>query len=159
MAGTKLRTLGKKLMESNQKCNIAVTTLNNEIYKLDINSQSIYFIDKNECSKELGCGDIALKATISNNVVKSVKIQIIPRKTSDYEIIPFSSMPEQNKRNIDDFMTKYILKPYELGKDSIGVEINFNKEFYVPIILPRIEEIKEEIKKINDSLLELEDMV
>lgn len=68
-------------------------------------------------------------------------------------------MPEQNKRNIDDFMTKYILKPYELGKDSIGVEINFNKEFYVPIILPRIEEIKEEIKKINDSLLELEDMV
>lgn len=159
MAGTKLRTLGKKLMESNQKCNIAVTTLNNEIYKLNINSQSIYFIDKNECSKELGCGDIALKATISNNVVKSVKIQIIPRKTSDYEIIPFSSMPEQNKRNIDDFMTKYILKPYELGKDSIGVEINFNKEFYVPIILPRIEEIKEEIKKINDSLLELEDMV
>lgn len=88
MAGTKLRTLGKKLMESNQKCNIAVTTLNNEIYKLDINFQSIYFIDKNECSKELGCGDIALKATISNNVVKSVKIQIIPRKTSDYEIIP-----------------------------------------------------------------------
>lgn len=53
MAGTKLRTLGKKLMESNQKCNIAVTTLNNEIYKLDINFQSIYFIDKMNVAKNL----------------------------------------------------------------------------------------------------------
>lgn len=156
MAENKLRALGKKLMESNQKCNIKVTTLNNEVYKLDIDSQSIYFKDKKGTCKELGCGDFSLKATFNNNVVKSVKIQIIPRKTNDFEIIPFSSIPEQNKRNIDEFMEKNIFKPYKLGNDLIGVEINFNKEFYTAEILEDVKSIKTAIKNINNSIVELE---
>lgn len=156
MTGTELRALGKKLMDSNQKDNVIVTTMNNESYKLDISSQSIYYKDHEGKSKELGCGDISLKATITNNIVKSVKIQIIPRKTSDYEIIPFSSAPEQNKRNIDNFMGKYIFKPYELGRDNVGVEVNFNKEFYTTEKMDNVATISSDIHKLSDIIGNLE---
>ena len=45
-------------------------------------------------------------------------------------------------------MQKYVFKPYVLGKNVVGVELNFNKEFYVP----------EKIDKVEDVLVELENL-
>ena len=76
------------------------------------------------------------------------KIAIEPFLTSDYEIIPHHFEEHENKREVEAFMQKYVLKPYVLGKNVVGVELNFNKEFYVP----------EKIDKVEDVLAELENL-
>lgn len=49
-------------------------------------------------------------------------------------------------------MEKYVFKPYTLGKNVIGVELNFNKEFYVAEKKENPEDILAEIKALNDEL-------
>ena len=46
-------------------------------------------------------------------------------------------------------MKKYVFKPYILGNNTVGVEINFNKEFYVPEKLEKVEDILGEIKVLD----------
>ena len=53
-------------------------------------------------------------------------------------------------------MERYIFKPYELGKNVIGVELNFNKEFYVPEKLDSVEDVLLELKELNDKLKDIE---
>ena len=49
-------------------------------------------------------------------------------------------------------MKKYVFKPYVLGNNTVGVEINFNKEFYVPEKLEKVEDILEEIIKMEKEI-------
>ena len=49
-------------------------------------------------------------------------------------------------------MDKYIYKPFEYGKNVVGVEINFNKEFYVPEKLDSVDDIISEIEKIDKQI-------
>lgn len=60
-----------------------------------------------------------------------------------------------NKREIDAFMQKYVFKPYTLGNNTVGVEINFNKEFYVPEKMEKAEDILKEIEELNEELKEV----
>ena len=60
-----------------------------------------------------------------------------------------------NKREIDAFMQKYVFKPYALGNNTVGVEINFNKEFYVPEKLEKVEDILKEIEALNEKSKEV----
>lgn len=61
-----------------------------------------------------------------------------------------------NKREIDAFMQKYVFKPYTLSGNTVGVEINFNKEFYVPEKMEKAEDILREIEELNVELKVLE---
>lgn len=88
--------------------------------------------------------------------MKNVKVKIDPLTTSDYEIIPHHFSAEANSAEIDAFMQKYIFKPYALGNNTVGVELNFNKEFYVPEEIGSVEDILAEIKKLDEELGEIE---
>lgn len=57
-----------------------------------------------------------------------------------------------NKREIDAFMQKYVFKPYILGGNTVGVEINFNKEFYVPEKMEKAEDILKEIEELDSEI-------
>ena len=49
-------------------------------------------------------------------------------------------------------MAKYIYKPFEYGKNVVGVELNFNKEFYVPEQLDKAEDILAEIEDLDKQI-------
>ena len=49
-------------------------------------------------------------------------------------------------------MQKYVFKPYVLGKNVVGVELNFNKELYVPEEKSDIIAITKEIKRILETI-------
>ena len=79
-----------------------------------------------------------------------------PEITTDYEIIPLRFDEAANNAEIAAFIKKYIFKPCELGENKIGVELNFNKEFYVPERLESVEDILAEIKALDAQLKEVE---
>ena len=101
----------------------------------------------------VGCG----KFTYKNNKDRKtgttvVETYIEPSYINDYEIIPHHFDVYENKREIDAFMERYIFKPYELGKNVVGVELNFNKEFYVPEQLESVEDILAELAELDKKM-------
>lgn len=117
--------------------------------------------DKKGVLTELGCGKITIKAVVK----KSTKTQ--PAKLvittiletdyqKDYEIIPYSRDQETNDKNIEEFMAKYITKPFRYLDNTIGVEINFNKVFYKPQQLEPLENIINDLERISQELQALE---
>ena len=79
----------------------------------------------------------------------------LKKKRKDYEIIPHRFDEAANNAEIAAFIKKYIFKPCELGENKIGVELNFNKEFYVPEKLESVEDILAEIKALDAQLKEV----
>ena len=53
-------------------------------------------------------------------------------------------------------MDKYVFKPYTLTTNKVGVELNFNKEFYVPEEISSVEDILAEIKELDEDLKGIE---
>lgn len=112
-------------------------------------------------NEELGCGIIetkiaSKKATKTLPARFEVSANIAPNCINDYEIIPYSPDEKENTKIIDDFLKKYVFLPY-VKKDSItGVEINFNKIFYKPEVLPKAADLLADIKKIDSELKDLE---
>ena len=102
--------------------------------------------------KALGCGTFKFDLSTSKGK-KSLKVEVIPRTTGDYEIIPHHFDANENQKGIDDFMAKYVFKPFVLGANTIGVELNFNKEFYIPEKIDKVEDVLEEIKELNKELM------
>lgn len=86
---------------------------------------------------------------------KSIRVTVGPEITTDYEIIPHHFDSDANKAEIAAFVEKYIFKPCELGENKVGVELNFNKEFYVPEKLDSVEDILAEIKALDAELKEV----
>jgi len=114
-----------------------------------------------EKQEELGCGKIVIKsshkkATKTKKANITITVELRADYSKDYEIIPYSSDEELNQKNIDDFMAKYISKPFELLDNVVGVEINFNKIFYKPQRLRPLETILAELSEINSELAEME---
>ena len=62
---------------------------------------------------------------------------------------------EENAAEVNAFMQKYVFKPYTLGDNVVGVELNFNKEFYVPEKLEDAADILKEINELNLQINEL----
>ena len=129
-------------------------------YYYDQNLETIIHV-QNGKKTELGCGKITIKAVVK----KATKTQ--PAKLSitttvdtdyqkDYEIIPYSSDTDTNTANIEQFMTKYISKPFRYLDNTLGVEINFNKVFYKPQTLARVEDLMADIDRLNGELKTLE---
>ena len=110
--------------------------------------------DSKEGPKTLGCGVFKFDLSTSKGK-KSLKVELIPRTTVDYEIIPHHFDGRENQREVEAFMQKYVFKPYILGKNVVGVELNFNKEFYVPEKIDKVGDILEEIHALSKELMEI----
>lgn len=111
--------------------------------------------------KLLGCGKIVIKATLKKQVKSkealiTITVELTPDYQKDYEIVPYSPNPEENQQRIDDFMAKYITKPFEYLDNVIGAEINFNKVFYQPEQLREVPEIVADLQALEDALKNLE---
>ena len=142
----------------NNKKDFAVIDTDDNTYKVDAKVDSIIKTDAAGNSENLGCGSFILKiGSIGKKTgLATAKIKIESKTNNDYEIIPHHFDEEANTAETAAFMDKYIYKPFEYGKNVVGVEINFNKEFYKPEKLEKVEDILAEIADINKELANLE---
>jgi type I restriction enzyme M protein len=113
-------------------------------------------------TEALGCGKIVVKSSYKKQTKTKpesivITVELTPDYQKDYEIIPYHRDPDENQAAIAAFMAKYITKPFEYLENVVGVEINFNKVFYQPEQLRSVEEILEDISKLDQQLKELED--
>ena len=125
---------------------------------------ALYFYneDRHSVGKEddqdivyLGEGSMSIGFTTSK-MLKNLKVIFSPKTYKDYEIIPHHFDEEENAAEVNAFMQKYVFKPYKLGDNVVGVELNFNKEFYVPEHLEAAEDILKEIESLNAQIKEIE---
>jgi len=149
-----------KLANFNYKEGLKIET-NGALYYFD-NKKETLIKEANGDKEELGCGKIIIKSSYKK-VTKLkpeeiiISVELNPDYEKDYEIIPYSENSEENKRNIEEFMKKYISKPFTYGDNVVGVEINFNKVFYKPEKLRKLNVIIEEIKQQDKELKQLEE--
>lgn len=110
---------------------------------------------------ELGCGKIVMKsafkkATKTKDASIVITVELTKDLQKDYEIIPYSPDETINQQTIAEFMAKYITRPFEYVDNVIGVELNFNKVFYVPEKLRTVIEVQGDINCLEDELANLE---
>lgn len=151
-----IKSIAKRVASEQLGLYVSVSTEEGDNYTFIPDDRTIIHTDKKGNKRDLGCGVFSFRASISKKQVVVHKITIEPYKTSDYEIIPHHFDEAANAAEIQRFMDKYIFKPYVLGKNIIGVELNFNKEFYVPekmesvdSILDELDSLEKEIKKVE----------
>ena len=149
-----LKAIAKRVTEEKLNLSVSVETEKDGTYAFCPDQCTILHTREDGSVCDLGCGMSAFKAsTGKKNSVH--KISIMPYTTGDNEIIPHHMDETANKREIDAFMQKYVFKPYALGNNTVGVEINFNKEFYVPEKLEKVEDILKEIEALNEKSKEV----
>lgn len=149
-----LKAIAKRVTEEKLNLSVSVETEKDGTYAFCPDQCTILHTREDGSVCDLGCGMFAFKAsTGKKNSVH--KISIMPYTTGDNEIIPHHMDETANKREIDAFMQKYVFKPYALGNNTVGVEINFNKEFYVPEKLEKVEDILKEIEALNEKSKEV----
>ena len=102
-------------------------------------------------------GKIVTSLNYSQKTKKySVSAKVENKKYKDTEIIPFHPEERDNDEAINTFLSKYIIKPLIRLDNTVGVEVNFNKEFYVPETVEPVDTILAEIGHIEDELGKLE---
>lgn len=109
----------------------------------------------------LGCGKIIVTASYKKATKKlSERIEICVELTADYqkdyEIVPFHKDTAVNQAAIEDFMKRYISKPFEYLENVVGVELNFNKIFYQSEKLREVSAILGDLANIDGQLKILE---
>lgn len=154
LSSDELKAIAKRVTEEKLNHSLSVETKKDGTYAFCPDQCTILHTREDGSVRDLGCGMFAFKAsTGKKNSIH--KISIMPYTTGDYEIIPHHMDEAANKREIDVFMQKYVFKPYTLGGNMVGVEINFNKEFYVPEKFEKAEDILKEIEVLNEELKEV----
>ena len=151
-----IKSIAKRVTSEQLGLYVSVSTEEGDNYTFVPDDHTIIHTDKKGNKRDLGCGAFSFKASISKKQVVVHKIAIEPCKTSDYEIIPHHFDEAANAAEILRFMDKYIFKPYVLGKNIIGVELNFNKEFYVPEKMESVDNILDELKILEKDLQSIE---
>lgn len=109
----------------------------------------------------LGCGKIVVSAAYKKTTKKLaerilISVELTADYQKDYEIIPFHKDDAANQAAIEEFMARYITKPFEYLEDVVGVELNFNKVFYKPETLRAVSDIAAEIAQLDQQLKALE---
>lgn len=146
-----LKAIAKRVTGEKLNLSVSVETEKDGMYAFCPDQCTILHTREDGSVRDLGCGMFAFKAsTGKKNSVH--KISIAPYTTGDYEIIPHHMDETANKREIDAFMQKYVFKPYTLGGNTVGVEINFTKEFYVPEKMEKAEDILREIEELDSEI-------
>lgn len=154
LSSDELKAIAKRVTEEKLNLSLSVETEKDGTYAFCPDQCTILHTREDGSVRDLGCGMFSFKAsTGKKNSVH--KISIAPYTTGDYEIIPHHIDETANKREIDAFMQKYVFKPFTLGNNTVGVEINFNKEFYVPEKMEKAEDILKEIEELNVELKEV----
>lgn len=125
-----------------------------KFYRYDTGRNTVLLFE-NGMSRPLGRGIFTFAAATSKGK-KSLKVVISPEYYSDYEIITHRFDEVKNTKEIKTFLDFFVSRPYSLDKNVIGVELNFNKEFYVPEKLDSTDEILGVIKDLNDSIKEIQ---
>lgn len=130
-------------------------------YTYDTEKETIIKTDKNQKETHLGNGKINIKAaykkaTKTKDAVITVTVELTKDLEKDYEIIPYSPDETVNRQTIETFMDKYVTRPFEYLENVVGVELNFNKEFYVPETLRTVAEIHESLESLENELIDLE---
>lgn len=130
-------------------------------YTYDTDKETILKTDKNQKTSQLGNGKINIKpaykkATKTKEAAISITVELTKDLEKDYEIIPYSPDKTANQQTIEAFMDKYINRPFEYLDNVVGVELNFNKEFYKPEELRDIIEIQADLEQLENDLELLE---
>jgi type I restriction enzyme M protein len=159
-------TLAPAINAFDYKENQLIVVAGGKFYTWNSDEETIVEMDchpsqNNAKGKRLGCGRIQIKSTFKKatktaDAKYSISVELVTDLQKDYEIIPFSPNEEENKANIAAFMAKYVTRPFEYIDNTIGVEINFNKVFYKPEKLDKIEDILSDLKILEDNLATLE---
>lgn len=128
------------------------------IYFTGKNRPGVFRINRKTDEQEnLGMGVINVSFNHNKKTGKNtVTAKLVDKTYKDTEIVPYNPDPEQNEAAILAFMQKYITKPYQLLENTVGVEVNFNKEFYVPETVESVETILAEIADIDRDLANLQ---
>ncbi len=150
LSAEELKAIAKRVSDEKLSLALSVETESDGTYAFDPDKCTILHT-KDGTSTDLGCGAFSFKASTGKKGSKH-KVTIEPYTTSDYEIIPRHKDAAANAAEISAFMQKYVFKPYVLGGNTVGVEINFNKEFYVPEKLEKVEDILKEIEDIEQEI-------
>ena len=151
-----IKSIAKRVTSEQLGLYVSVSTEEGDNYTFDPDDRTIIHTDKDGNKHDLGCGVFSFKASISKKQVVVHKIAIEPYKTSDYEIVPHHFDEAANAVEIQRFMDKYIFKPYVLGKNIVGVELNFNKEFYVPEKMESVDSILDELEILEKEMQKVE---
>ena len=130
-------------------------------FHYDNNKETIVVKDKDEKESFLGNGKIVIKSSFKKKTKTKeehilVTAEITKDLQKDYEIITYNPIEEENQKQVAVFMAKYIAKPFEYLDNTIGVEINFNKVFYIPEKLRNTIEITEDLRQLENDLANLE---
>lgn len=165
--------LEEQTKEESERINNLIKEIDAEEQQLSIicDSSTMYHVDENNCIIEtknntqtnLGYGNITVKAVYKKATSKTYEkiifdILIEPVWTKDDEKIEFSPIEEENKRNIDSFMKKWVSpkdSEYQLLGNQIGVEINFNSIFPKKIEIRNTSDILKDIQAIDKELGEI----
>lgn len=128
------------------------------IYISGKNRPGVIRVSRKEGTEEnLGMGMLSVALTRNKATGKvSSSAKITDKTNKDSEIIPFNPDPGENDKIIANFLARYISKPFRLLDNTVGVEVNFNKEFYVPETVEPVDSILAEIADIDRELANLE---
>ena len=148
-----IKAIAKRVTSERQELAVSVKTEDDGVYAFLPERCTIIHTDKDGKEHDLGCGAFSFKTSVNKKKVVVHKIAIEPFLTSDYEIIPHHMDEHENQCEVEAFMQKYLFKPYVLGKNVVGVELNFNKEFYVPEKIDNVNDVMEEIRSLNNELM------
>jgi len=129
-------------------------------YRFDANRDTL-LEEADGASTALGCGRIMVKsaykkATKTQPAHIAITVELMPDYQKDYEIIPFHPNPAANEQQIADFMARYITRPFRYLENVVGAEVNFNKVFYQPEKLEKVQDIRDELNALEIKLSELE---
>ncbi|WP_291071286.1 HsdM family class I SAM-dependent methyltransferase [Empedobacter sp. UBA5637] len=130
------------------------------IYSYDADKETI-IEQLGNATTELGNGKILVKAaykkaTKTKDAFIQITVELTKDTVKDYEIIPYLPTEEDNQKQIADFIAKYVTRPFEYSDNVIGVEINFNKIFYVPEQLTPITDLQAELESLENELINLQ---
>lgn len=134
---------------------IRFVTDNGSEYFINADQNTLIRKKANGTTEVLGCGTFNIK-TAKNKEFTNVIIEIVPTYINDFEIIPYSPNEDENQSRIDDFMARYVTRPFEYRDNTVGVELNFNKEFYVPETVESVDDILKDLAELNNELNALE---
>jgi type I restriction enzyme M protein len=117
--------------------------------------------EADSASNALGCGRIVVKSAYKKGTKTqpahiAITVELTPDYQKDYEIIPFDPNPSANEQQITDFMVRYITRPFRYVENVVGAEVNFNKVFYQPEKLGKVQDIREELAALELELSKLE---
>lgn len=132
---------------------LSIMDENGDTYSFNADEQSIMREKEDGSVESLGCGKWLFK--LANNKKtgrQSVQCAIVPAYINDFEIVEYSPNEDENEELIDAFLAKYVYRPFEKKDNTVGVELNFNKEFYVPEKIESVEEILSEIADLEKEL-------